>query len=255
MLASETFHRQKRNPKMSIFTRKAGYVGVAAVTFALLAGSEATGALAQEAELQFTTAPVEASDLPAMPSTEGSGVQFVTDPVVQVASDEAIAADKAANEAAKAAAEAEAELEITRPDAASLDAMVGKIPATASLNTQMRCLASAVYFESRGEPLAGQLAVAKVIMNRAKSSSFPNSYCSVVKQRSQFSFVRGGRIPTPNKNSNAWKRAKAIAIIADQDLWQSEARDSLYFHANYVSPSWARAKSKRARINTHIFYR
>ncbi len=240
---------------MRISTRKAGYFSVAAMTFALLAGSESTGALAQEAELQIKTMTVEVSDLPAMPAAETTGVQFITEPVVQPASEEAIAADKAANEAAKAAAEAEAELAIARPNAGSLRAMVGKMPAGASLNTQMRCLASAVYFESRGEPLAGQLAVAKVIMNRAESRQFPNSYCSVVKQRSQFSFVRGGRIPTPNKNSNAWKRAKAIAMIADQDLWQSAARDSLYFHANYVRPSWARAKSRRTQINTHIFYR
>ena len=92
-------------------------------------------------------------------------------------------------------------------------------------------------------------------MNRAESRQFPGSYCGVVKQRSQFSFVRGGRIPAPKKSTNAWKRARAIATIAANDLWDSAAQDSLYFHANYVKPKWARKKSKRTRISTHIFYR
>ena len=259
MLASVTFHRPKRNPKMTITTRNAGMISVAAMSFAVLASSEGASALAQDVSAPITAT---ATATAAVSPTNTSDIQFVANPVVQTASEEAVAEDKAANEAAKAKAEAEAaaaeeaaKMSATHPNAGSLSAMVSKMPTGASLNSQMNCLASAVYFESRGEPLAGQLAVAKVIMNRAASRQFPNSYCSVVKQRSQFSFVRGGRIPTPNKGSNAWRRAKAIAMIADQNLWRSAAKDSLYFHATYVRPSWARKKSQRARINTHIFYR
>ena len=123
------------------------------------------------------------------------------------------------------------------------------------MSRELRCLAQAVYFESRGEPLAGQLAVAQVVINRADHHRFPDDYCSVVTQRAQFSFVRGGRIPDPNAASKAWQRARAIARIAHRELWDSEADDALYFHATHVSPRWARSKTARAHIDTHIFYR
>jgi spore germination cell wall hydrolase CwlJ-like protein len=119
----------------------------------------------------------------------------------------------------------------------------------------MRCLAGAIYFESRGEPLEGQLAVGQVIVNRADSELFPDDYCGVVTQRSQFSFVRNGHLPEPNKASAAWNRARAIAQIAHQGLWDSRADDSLYFHATYVKPSWSRRKVARATISRHVFYR
>ena len=119
----------------------------------------------------------------------------------------------------------------------------------------MQCLAGAVYFESRGEPIEGQLAVAQVIINRAESTVFPSDYCGVVTQRSQFSFVKNGRIPTNRSKAAAWERARKIARIAHEGMWDSEAGDSLYFHATYVRPSWARKKVARATIKTHIFYR
>ncbi|MEP2180506.1 MAG: cell wall hydrolase, partial [Marinomonas sp.] len=148
-----------------------------------------------------------------------------------------------------------AEEPVRAPSAGSLRELVRKTSTDFSLSEQMRCLAGTVYFEARGEPLAGQLAVAKVVMNRSDDRRFPNSYCGVVYQRSQFSFVRGGRMPRINTGSAAWKRAKAIARIAHESQWDSAADDSLYFHAKYVRPSWSRKKSKRATINTHIFYR
>jgi len=112
-----------------------------------------------------------------------------------------------------------------------------------------------VYFEARGEPLSGQLAVAQVVINRANSGRFASSYCGVVTQPAQFSFVRSGRIPSANRGSPAWQRAKAIARIAHERLWQSEAGDALYFHASHVSPGWARARTTRATIERHVFYR
>jgi len=120
---------------------------------------------------------------------------------------------------------------------------------------ELLCLAQAVYFEARGEPLSGQLAVAQVVINRAESGRFAASYCGVVTQPAQFSFVRGGRIPAPNQGSSAWTRAKAVAQIADQGLWPSEAGDALYFHASHVSPRWARARTTLATIDRHVFYR
>ena len=151
--------------------------------------------------------------------------------------------------------ETPAVVEAVVPDADSLSELMANVDAPQTLSDQLECLAGAIYFESRGEPIEGQLAVAQVIINRAESTVFPSDYCGVVTQRSQFSFVKNGRIPTNRSNAAAWERARKIARIAHEGLWQSEARDSLYFHATYVRPSWARHKQARATIKTHIFYR
>lgn len=115
------------------------------------------------------------------------------------------------------------------------------------------CLAGAVYFESKGEPLEGQLAVADVILNRAASGRFPTSICGVVKQKSQFSFVRGGRIPAIPRSSEAWRKAVAIAHIAKRDLAEGGIGKAMFFHARYVSPRWR--LTRVASIGNHIFYR
>lgn len=138
---------------------------------------------------------------------------------------------------------------------ASLRALVDATAIDGALSDEMRCLAGAVFFESRGEPLEGQLAVAQVVINRAASGQFPSDYCGVVYQPAQFSFVRGGRMPSIPTGTEAWRKARAIAQIAHRGLWESAADDSLYFHAKYVSPGWSRHKVARATIDTHIFYR
>jgi spore germination cell wall hydrolase CwlJ-like protein len=147
------------------------------------------------------------------------------------------------------------EVELVQPQAASLRQLVATTETDFELSEQMRCLAGAIYFEARGEPLSGQLAVAQVVINRAENERFPSSYCDVVYQRAQFSFVRGGEMPRIKAGSDAWQRAKAIARIAHEGMWESEVQDSLYFHAKYVRPSWSRKKVARATINRHIFYR
>ena len=141
------------------------------------------------------------------------------------------------------------------PEAASLRELVARVDTSATPTEELRCLAGAVYFEARGEPLAGQLAVAEVVMNRAASPRFPDGYCGVVYQRAQFSFVRGGTMPRIQRGSEAWKRARAIARIAHERLWKTEASDALYFHASYVRPSWSTRMQRLAAIKTHIFYR
>lgn len=141
------------------------------------------------------------------------------------------------------------------PEAASLRDLVAAMDTSVEPTGDMLCLAQAVYFEARGEPLAGQLAVGRVVVNRSESTAFPDDYCSVVKQPAQFSFVKNGYIPQANTGSLAWHRAKAIARIAHQELWDSAAHDALFFHATRVRPSWARQKVARATIERHIFYR
>lgn len=139
--------------------------------------------------------------------------------------------------------------------ASSLNELVGIIDTSGQLSEQMQCLAGAVYFEARGEPLAGQLAVADVVINRSQDHRFPASYCGVVYQRSQFSFVKGGRMPSIRTGTAAWSRAKAIARIAHDEMWDSKVDGAVYFHAKYVRPSWSRSKTRTATIDTHIFYR
>ena len=135
----------------------------------------------------------------------------------------------------------------------SLAELVGKTARPAKLDSELRCLAGAVYFESRGESLVGQLAVAHVVLNRAQSGRFPTSLCGVVHQKSQFSFVRGGRMPAPRESSVQWSNAVAIAQIARDGSWKNHAPGALFFHANYVSPGWR--KTRVAQIDNHIFYR
>jgi spore germination cell wall hydrolase CwlJ-like protein len=140
-------------------------------------------------------------------------------------------------------------------EAGSLHELVGMIDTAAPMDAEMRCLAGAVYFEARGEPLAGQLAVAQVIVNRTEDGRFPRSYCGVVAQPGQFSFMRGSRMPAVREGSPAWTRAVAVARIAHQGLWDSDAGNAVFFHARYVKPSWSRTKTRLAQIDTHIFYR
>ena len=140
-------------------------------------------------------------------------------------------------------------------EAGSLAELVGMVDADAPLDDELRCLAGAVYFEARGEPLAGQLAVAQVIINRTEDGRFPRSYCGVVAQPGQFSFMRGSRMPAIRTGSTAWNRAVAIAQIAHQGLWESEAGEAVFFHAKYVRPGWSARKTRLAQIDTHIFYR
>lgn len=140
-------------------------------------------------------------------------------------------------------------------EAGSLGELVGMVDTNAALTEDMRCLAGAVYFEARGEPLAGQLAVAQVIINRSEDSRFPRTYCEVVAQPGQFSFMRGRQMPAIRTGSPAWRRAIAIAEIAHKGMWQSEAGDAVFFHARYVRPTWSTRKTRLAQIDTHIFYR
>lgn len=137
--------------------------------------------------------------------------------------------------------------------ASSLAALVDAHGDAEAVDGDMKCLAGAVYFESKGESLEGQLAVARVIINRAKSSRFADSLCGVVYQPSQFSFVRGHGMPPIRIESNAWRQAVAIAQIAMDDSWNSRAEGALFFHARRVSPGWG--KAKLAMIDNHIFYR
>jgi hypothetical protein len=138
-----------------------------------------------------------------------------------------------------------------------LYALVDRYGAGAPLDEQANCMAVAIYHEARGESLEGQLAVARVIMNRAASGKYPPSWCGTVKQPWQFSFVnpRTGYMPGVNASSAAWRKAQAITRLAIANVVPSLSHDVLWYHADYVAPSWGRRLSRVSKIGTHIFYR
>jgi hypothetical protein len=218
-----------------------GAVAVAATAGLSFSSADGAEAIAQEAEAPVETAETEAVeplDMAQVAEIVPQQTVFVSEPVVQ-----------------ELPGEAEADSFADPVEARSLRELVDIVPTGERIGEEMTCLAGAVYFESRGEPLAGPLAVAQVVINRAEDRRFPASYCGVVFQRAQFSFVKNGRMPRIRTHTPAWRRAKAIAQIAHDGMWESQARDAVYFHANYVRPRWSYRKQRLAQIDTHIFYR
>lgn len=136
---------------------------------------------------------------------------------------------------------------------ADLATLVAELRSSEAGSRELECLAAGIYFESKSEPLAGQLAVGHVIANRADSGRFAKTYCGVLFQRGQFSFVRGGRWPSIAKSAPQWKTAVAIARIVDQDLKDSSVGKALFFHAKRVNPRWRLRRV--ASVGNHIFYR
>ena len=129
-------------------------------------------------------------------------------------------------------------------------------------NRQLTCLALNIYHEARGEPKAGQYAVAEVTLNRVKSKHYPNTICEVVHQKgwdkkrkryvSHFSWTQ--RDYAINTRSKQWLEATKIAQkVYDGDI-KPRVKGALFYHANYVKPRWARKKKVKAKIGKHIFY-
>ena len=133
--------------------------------------------------------------------------------------------------------------------AAKVAALRGSDPGS----RELECLAVGIYFESKSESLAGQLAVGHVIADRAKSGRFASTYCGVLFQRSQFSFVRGKSYPAPARAGRQWHNAVAVAKIVDQKLHSSPVPNALFFHAKRVSPRWR--LSRVGSVGNHVFYR
>ena len=136
----------------------------------------------------------------------------------------------------------------------SLDELVLAYAGTTTEGREQDCLAKAVYFEARGESVEGQLAVAEVVINRAGSGRYPADLCSVITQPWQFSFIRKGRFPSPDFGSDAWRKAVAVAKIAQGNLADRLPSNVLWYHADYVSPSWGKRLTRQAKIGLHIFY-
>jgi N-acetylmuramoyl-L-alanine amidase len=215
---------------MSLKLNKASAIAVAATLAVAVIGADSTGAAAQNNPV--VTEPQDASQI------------YVSDPVVQTLPT-VEANDRDDSEAQPVA--------VAQVSAGTLSQLVSNQPQPAELSRELQCLAGAVYFEAKSESLAGQLAVGRVVVARSKSGRFPNSYCGVVYQPSQFSFVRGSSMPRINRASQDWHDAVAIAQIAHAGTWRSPVEGALYFHAAYVSPGWHLRRV--GRVENHIFYR
>lgn len=131
----------------------------------------------------------------------------------------------------------------------------------AALDRQRQCLSIGIYYEARGETLKGQLAVAEVILNRVKSSLYPDNVCDVVYQGStlttgcQFSFTCDGMSEKPH-DRRAWRQARSVA----EQALLGRVRDNvvgkaLFYHADYVRPRWASSMVEVTKVGRHIFYR
>lgn len=221
---------------MSRKTFSIAAIATVAVATTMFPGLNSAAALAQAANDQLAMASV-AEPAELVPEQPVTPITFVSQEVVQPLPEQATAPAPVLTEAG------------------SLGELVRMVDTAAPMSDELRCLAGAVYFEARGEPLTGQLAVAQVIINRSEDARFPRSYCGVVAQPGQFSFMRGKHMPAVRTGTAAWSRAVAIAEIAHKGLWESEAGDAVFFHAKYVRPSWSMRKTRLAQIDTHIFYR
>ena len=116
------------------------------------------------------------------------------------------------------------------------------------------CLAVAIYFEARGEPPAGQTAVAHVIMNRVESTRYPDDACAVVKQKHQFSFYWDGKSDRPG-NAHAYMQAVLVALaVVDGDI-PDPTFGAMWYHADYVKPDWRLGLVAGPKIGRHLFYR
>ncbi len=168
--------------------------------------------------------------------------------------------DTLAQEDALAAALAEATRgmdvnEVVSVSSASLDAIAEGVD-----QRELRCLAEAVYFESRGEDTKGQLAVAEVILNRVDSRAYPSSVCAVVTQGSdrrnacQFSYACDGKAERV-ANRAAFVKAAKVAKMMLAGRPRVITGGATHFHTTAVNPRWARKLTETTRIGAHIFYR
>lgn len=240
-----------------------GSRGVSAV-MGLFMLTLASAAPAQTAQPSIATAAVEAAavDTPAKPL--GTAASPVVTVVRQAVTSAASAVSTAVGNVLGVTPKPTARPDIPKEAAWlhsngwGLYALVDRYAAATNapaLDEQANCIAVAIYHEARGESVEGQLAVARVIMNRAASGKYPPSWCATVKQPWQFSFVRNYQFPYTDQDCDAWRKAVAITRLAVNDVIPSLSNDVLWYHADYVAPSWGRRLTRVNKIGTHIFYR
>ena len=239
-----------------------GRRGFSAVASLLILGAGSSGASAQALQAIDVKAAVAAGESASAPKQvlaasahQAKAAQITTSAAVATVTGTVIQARPAASVRVSLAPDVKREATWLHTNGWPLYALVDRYSIGAPLDEQANCIAVAVYFEARGETLDGQLAVARVIMNRAASGRYPPSWCEVVKQPWQFSFVRYGQFPAVDYGSDAWRKAQGITRLAVNDAVPSVSTDVLWYHADYVAPSWGRRLTRVNKIGAHIFYR
>lgn len=123
--------------------------------------------------------------------------------------------------------------------------------------TPLTCLAVAIFFEARAEPVSGMEAVANVIINRVEDSRYPDTVCDVVWERKQFSFTHDGLTDDPETHTGhqdkmAWDTSQEVAKEALQGNLMGIS--STHYHAINVLPFWSKHYIKDGKIGNHVFY-
>ena len=138
---------------------------------------------------------------------------------------------------------------------------------------EMYCMALNIYHEARGDNLAGKYAVSDVVLNRVKSTRYPNTICEVIKQgptkpswkdaskmipvrnKCQFSWWCDGKSDEP-RDADAWLEAQEIAyLIMQLENFVGISEGSKHYHATYVNPDWNKKMQHVGRIGSHLFFR
>ena len=151
-------------------------------------------------------------------------------------------------------------------------------PVLYEYKNEVKCLAQNIYFESRDQPIKGQIAVALVTINRVKSKRFPNTVCRVIHQASrykngkpkrnkcQFSWYCDGLADVP-KEKLAWKISLLIAkaMVKQPGLpgkhfdkkWAMDdfLHGATHYHNLDVNPYWNRKMIKVMTIGHHVFWK
>jgi|TARA_B110000858_G_scaffold180879_1_gene218878 spore germination cell wall hydrolase CwlJ-like protein len=140
------------------------------------------------------------------------------------------------------------------------------------ITTSLVCLAMNIYFEARSEPVAGQIGVTEVVMNRVNDDRYPNTVCEVIKQgptrpswkdhtvsypvknRCQFSWYCDGKADKI-RDQAAWTQALTVAQAVLDNPNKHIVKGATHYHAYYVKPGWASSKTPTAMIGDHLFYR
>ena len=148
--------------------------------------------------------------------------------------------------------------QVRRPSDWSLSKLAS-LPVPKS-SKQMSCLAEALYFEARGEPIKGQLAVGEVVLNRVEDPRYPDSICKVVNQGTgrrfacQFTYTCDGKLETVFERDAyaiSLKISKILLTTHDRKLTEG----STHYHSNYVNPKWSKNFERITKFGRHIFYR
>jgi len=127
-------------------------------------------------------------------------------------------------------------------------------PSIAYTTQDIECLALTIYFEARGEPQEGKIAVAFVVLNRVKSKKFPSSICDVVFDRCQFSWTCD-KISNIPKNKHAWNKSKQLATDILAHKYKDNTKGAQFFHKKTITPKWAKSLTLTTVIDNHKFYK